>query len=171
MLLYLGFPKVQTAELESLGVRRATSFEEAPTKNAPMWTAHPDRALQVEAKELLLSLKGPRRENFHLIDVRSPKEYFARHGKTDVYVLPDLQALNIEWKEFFTADGRPNRNLRKKLESVQVHPTDRVIVISNHGLRSAAATYALKALGYMNVGNFSGGWDELKAHAHKRIKR
>ena len=91
--------------------------------------------------------------------MRTKEEYFGRGDKK--YETPDLHALQIDWKEFFSEDGRPHKSIRGKLKDIGVKLDDEVLIISSNSVRSSAAAYALLALGFKNVRNFLGGWDSL----------
>ena len=97
----------------------------------------------------------------HLIDVRSSKEYMKKRGLGLSYVYPNINAINIEWKEFFDQSGRPNFDLKERLLSIGIGPNDRVLLLSNQGRRSAAATVSLLSLGYRKAANVSGGYVEV----------
>jgi len=161
LLLYLGFQDVQTVDIESIKLRR-TNYEEAPKQNAKPWEPRLRLHLLAENREVLKNALGKKPRTLHLIDVRSAKEYFARDKKTEMYLYPDLRAINIDWKEFFTKEGRPSPALKAQIEAVGIRPDDRVIVMSNEGVRSGAVTYAMTMMGYRNVGNYLAGWKSLK---------
>jgi rhodanese-related sulfurtransferase len=111
-----------------------------------------------EFKKLAFDQKGRVERRIFVIDVRSEKEYF---NKNSAKPAPDIQAVHIDWKDFFTAEGRPNPMIRKKLNSLNIGRGDRVILISSRGVRSGAAAYALTALGFHRVQNFADGWQAL----------
>lgn len=161
MLMYLGFKDVQTVKVDALKVGRSRG-DEPPVQNEKYWSPNIRISLVAEAKEVMGHALGKKPRTIHLIDVRSPKEYFARDKKTENYLDPDLRAVNIFWKEFFTKEGRPNLAIRNQLESVGIKKSDRIVVLSEQGLRSGAVTYALTMMGFTNVGNFSAGWKSLK---------
>jgi hypothetical protein len=51
--------------------------------------------------------------------------------------------------------------VKSRLQAVGILPTDRVILVSNKGVRSGAAAYALLAIGFARVQNFTSGWNSL----------
>lgn len=161
-LLYLGFQDVQVGALE-LFRKNMTPNASPAAKNIPPWPVNPRSELQVgkaEFDKLKSDPKGRLDKRIFIIDVRSAKEYFNREMAKG-QPLPDIHALNMEWTEFYNAQGRPNRSVVGKLKSLGIQPTDRVIMISNKGVRSGAAAYALIALGFSRVQNFTGGWNSL----------
>jgi thiosulfate/3-mercaptopyruvate sulfurtransferase len=161
MLFYLGFNDVQTANID-LFKDSMTNTQTDVRENVAPWKPRLRPALDVSRIEFLDALKRRTQgTSVHIIDVRSQMEYFNKKGAGHPYESPDIQALNIEWKEFFTADGRPQKSLRNKLRSVGISQNDRILVISNQGLRSGAVTWALLALGFPNAGNVTGGYPEL----------
>ena len=133
-------------------------------KNAKVWSPRPIIKLDVDREEVVGAVTGRNKERIVLIDVRSKREYFKKN-LGDRYSEPNLQALNIPWKEFYTRSGRPNLAMKDQLVGVGIRPSDRILVISNKGVRSAAVNYALLTMGFKNAGNVSGGVKELEGKA------
>lgn len=161
-LLYLGVADVQVANI-SMFRKNWTNIVSPPAKNVPDWTAAPRDDLIVSAEEFRRLAADPKerlQKRIWIIDTRTTAEYFNKDPRAPGPA-PDVSALQIEWKEFFSANGRPNPIIAKKLRELGVQPTDRVIVVSNRGVRSAAAAYALMALGFSRVQNQIGGWRGL----------
>lgn len=159
-LLELGFHDVQVASVDVFR-KNWTQNASPPAKNVPLWNVEARPQLEIGKEEfakLAADPKGRVENKIWIIDVRSHKEYFNKTGTK----APDINALNMEWKEFYTTEGRPNPRVREKLQALNIQPGDRVILISNKGVRSAAAAYALIALGYKSVQNFTGGWNSLR---------
>jgi thiosulfate/3-mercaptopyruvate sulfurtransferase len=155
-LLYLGFKDVQTASVETFRAQM-TQNSSPPAQNVPLWKANPHEDLKLEKSEFLALARNPKRRmetKTVILDVRSEKEYL--HSKH-----PDFQALNIEWKQFFTPNGRPNPKLKERMMALGILPSHRIVVVSGKGVRSSAASYALIALGYERVQNFIGGYSSL----------
>jgi 3-mercaptopyruvate sulfurtransferase SseA len=84
--------------------------------------------------------------------VRSKDEYFEKRG--EMYKEPDIQALHMEWKEFYLGDGRPDLKVKRRLKALGYSESDEIIVFSNRGVRSSAAAYSLIANGFTKVRNF-----------------
>lgn len=95
-----------------------------------------------------------------ILDVRSTAEMSLQNLiQKNINKIP---VVNIEWFHFFGEDGLPFKtNISKLLESQGIVSDNVIIVISNHGVRSAAVAYALIANGYERVVNFSGGFEQL----------
>lgn len=161
MLMYLGIKDVQTSSLDALKLRRSKG-EELNPENSKQWAVKPNLHLLADAREVMGNAVGTKDIGIHIIDVRTPKEYFDRDKKTEIYKDPELRGMNIQWKEFFTKEGRPNTQIKKRLQAIGIQSKDRIVIISNEGLRSGAVTYALTMLGFQNVGNFAAGWSSLK---------
>jgi thiosulfate/3-mercaptopyruvate sulfurtransferase len=157
-LLYLGVRDVQLVDLDSLGLRYS-NITPPPRASVPVWKPIVAKSILAGKKEVLSVATSKAYPNMHILDVRSVQEFTARTPKG--YVLPDLRAVNIPWTEFFTRGGRPNAAIADRLRAIQIKPDDRVLVMDDIGVRSAAVTYALLALGYANAANFAGGWAEL----------
>ena len=154
MLMYLGVKNVQTASLDSLKLRRAKAEGPGP-ENVERWKPEPITHLLADVQEVMGNAVGKKDKNIHVIDVRSQKEYFEKDQV-------ELRGLNIEWKEFFTSKGRPNLQIKKRLQNIGINPKDRIVIMSDEGLRSGAVTYALTMMGFQNVGNLAVGWKALK---------
>lgn len=158
-LLYLGIKNVQVAELDSLGLR-FSNLQPAPRPSHDVWKLKLVTAYLADRKEIIKVATRPQSQNMHIIDVRSKDEYFSKSKRLE-YEVPDLRAVNIEWKEFFTLQGRPNSAMITQLQAININLDDRIIVISNNGLRSGAVTYTLLALGFKNAANYAGGYTDL----------
>lgn len=93
-----------------------------------------------------------------VLDVRSPEQFSIENlkQKKDVKV----PVVNIEWKKLFNAQGFVVAEAKELLKSKGINEDSVVFVISNHGVRSAAATFALRSLGYLRSSNFAGGYEQ-----------
>jgi 3-mercaptopyruvate sulfurtransferase SseA len=163
-LLYLGFQDVQVTGVEPLRRQMTPNPTPAPQNVSPAKLDVRDD-LQIGRDEFINLVAQPKlrlEKRIHIIDVRSEKEYVNKvHSLPGKGPLPDINAINIEWKQFYGPDGRPDLRFKDKLGALSILPKDRVIVISNRGVRSGAAAYALLAMGFERVQNFTGGWKSL----------
>jgi len=160
-LLYLGFKDVQTASIEMFR-KNLTQMATPPPKNAVPAEIEPQINMVTNKTDFQRWANNPkdRTENkIWIVDVRSEKEYLNREGEKKNK--PDIGALNIEWKQFYTAQGRPDPNLKKKLKALGIAENDKIILICERGKRSSAASYALISLGFNRVENFLPGWHSL----------
>ncbi len=175
MLRYLGVVDVRALPLEALNLPLTTQTQVLPNE-VPLWKPTPVDSLLVTRQELLTVInsggvyrpipppgKTEAVKIYKIIDVRSPREYVGKEGLALVSPIPNMEAINIDWKEFFTRDGLPNHEIGERLRQVGIAPENRVIVISEHGLRSSAVTLALSEMGYGDVGNSAGGLRDLLA--------
>lgn len=155
-LLYLGFVDVQVCAIETF--RHTMTPNESPQAvNEKPWTPLPRPELIVARPEFLKlarDARGRLRSHTFLIDTRSEKEYLVPKQK-------DFAAINIDWQQFYTEEGRPDSAIKDRLKALGIGPHDRILLMSNRGVRSAAAAYALIALGYSHVQNFAGGLQAL----------
>ena len=128
-------------------------------KAVPPWAPQVDSSLLATRDEVLSIINSgvPAR----IIDVRSESDYHNKSGLGVARAIPNMGAINIHWKEFLTNQGRPRIALRKKLESVGIKPENRIIVVSQDGVASGAVTMCLRAMGYNNSANYSGGLIDL----------
>lgn len=159
-LLYMGVQDVQMTVIETFR-KNLTPNASAPAKNVAVWPVNPRENMQVgktDFVKLSQDPKGRLESRTWIIDVRTDKEYFNKAGSGNA---PDINAINVPWAEFYNAKGRPDVKVKARLEAVGILPSDRVILISNKGVRSGAAAYALLALGFTRVQNFTSGWNSL----------
>lgn len=159
-LFYLGVNDVQFVSIQHFGTQ-LTQQESPPAKNAAYWKPRLRANALVAKSDLIDQLfpkKGQRAPNVRVIDVRTPTEYLKGGSALD------LGAFNIDWREFLTAEGRPNLRLGRKLEASGIHKEDQIYVVSNRGVRSAAATMALRMMGFRQAANYAGGYSELALH-------
>jgi thiosulfate/3-mercaptopyruvate sulfurtransferase len=186
-LQVLGVKNVYTAIHSNY---RELAPKDAPdVKNKPYWKPVVDESLTIDARNFkayatqeLSSLKmtGKKKSkavdlpvsslfgmNFNdakgkvvILDVRSAAEF----GINNLTRYKNVKApvAQLEWSEFFNDKNFPNKEIEKKLESKGITKDKVVLVISNHGVRSGAATFALRSLGYRQSVNFAGGYEQWK---------
>jgi thiosulfate/3-mercaptopyruvate sulfurtransferase len=157
--------------LKVLGVKEVytllhTSFRalnppsETPlTQNKPYWKPVVNESLMVSFKEMK-ELAKKAEAGTVILDVRLPEEFKLRNVSTFKDVHAPVHAL--EWTHFFGDKGLPTKNVQTQLETMSITKDSKILVISNHGVRSGAVTYALQYLGYKNVRNFAGGYEQWK---------
>jgi 3-mercaptopyruvate sulfurtransferase SseA len=98
---------------------------------------------------------------YRLIDVRGGRDYLGRQGFGAEKPIPNMDATNIPWKEFFTKGLRPDPAIKERLQKAGIEPHHRIIVLDQAGVSSAAVTLALRGLGYDKAGNYAGGLTDL----------
>jgi 3-mercaptopyruvate sulfurtransferase SseA len=108
-----------------------------------------------------VSYKGAPATLYRIIDVRSAKAYHGKEGIGSRAFVPNMDAINVPWKEFFDKMFRLKTDMAARLQQVGIEPTSRVIVLGEDGVASATVTLALRALGYENAGNYAGGLNDL----------
>lgn len=149
-LLYLGFQDVQISSIEPFR-KTLTQQVTAQAINEPEWKAEPKSELLATSEELnhwAKNAKDRLDKKVFLIDARNQREFFEKSKAN-----PDVGATNIEWKEFFTTEGRPNPAIKGKIQALGIGLNDQIIVFDRNGVRSGAAAYALLALGFTRVKN------------------
>jgi len=162
-LFYLGVAKVQLADIRNFD-KLLTNIEGVPLKNADRWNPELVEsviATKTEVLDAALSKKSDGAPKTFLLDVRTKAEYFKKDTDGFGYQSPDLQAIHIDWREFFTKSGQVDETMRNRLRAVGIGLNDRVIVMSSRGVRSAAVTMALLTLGFQRAANYAGGYTEL----------
>lgn len=163
-LIHMGFKNVQVVGIDYFrsGLNNA---EPPPRANQPEWTPIAKKEMEADRSEVLAAAtaKIPEggRQTTYLIDVRTRKEYFNKHAFGEGYKTPDLRAIHIPWEQFYTSGGRPNLEIKNQILGLGIQPGDRIITLSHHGVRSGAAAFALMSLGFTNVANYTGGFQEL----------
>ncbi len=153
---------------------REAQPQESPTVGKPIWKPQVVASLIVPKEEILGAINnnatekpwgfsGAKPRLYRIIDVRPAAEYLGKAGGLRAKAIPNINALNVPWKEFFDADFRPLVETAERLAAVGVSPRYRIIVLDNDGVASAAATMALRAHGYSDAGLFAGGYNDLMA--------
>lgn len=158
-LRVLGVKKVHTLVHSSYRKMNTSTESPPPVKNKPYWKPVVAEPLMVDAKRF----KSAVTQNLKpvvVLDVRSLEEFNLRNLSKDKKV--KVPVVNLEWREFFSAQGWPSKASEQRLQEEGVGKDSVILVISNHGVRSGAVTYALDFLGYKNVRNFAGGYEQWK---------
>lgn len=107
------------------------------------------RPCEINAKQLLEMVK--KQEDFVVLDIRTPQEM-------EVVGVTLKNTIRIPMHELF------------KEENLKKLPTDKKIVVVCHtGTRAAAATMALRAVGFIHAYMFKGGIIELSAEAGRSV--
>lgn len=178
----LGIANVQLANVEDFRERRDGGVE---IKNKNFWTPQLDQSVEITWDELKAKIEGssyPRTrarakalgntplpvkdENFVVIDVRSPEEYSIDNlNKRTPRV---FRFHNIDWREFLTENMDPNPAVMKLLVDRGITQMTEINLISNHGVRSGAVTFALQKLGYKKARNFAGGYEQVRFGVSKK---
>ncbi|WP_413942855.1 sulfurtransferase [Bdellovibrio sp. HCB-162] len=157
--------------LKVLGVKEVytvlhTSYREMnPTKEAPLvqnkpyWKPDVAETLTTDFKDFK-NLVSKVDNSVVVIDVRSAQEYALRN----LSQIKDVKAsvINVNWTEFFGEKGLPDKKIERALYEKNISKDTKILVISNHGVRSGAVTYALNFLGYKKASNFAGGYEQWK---------
>lgn len=172
MLAYLGVTDVQFAPVDSLKPRLTNEPEATPPKGAAIWKPTVNESLNATKAEVLfainergvdkpVSFKGAPARLYRLIDVRSERAYLGKEGIGAIKHVPNMDAINIPWKQFFSSDMRPNEATFKQLRAMGFASSDRLVVLDENGISSAAVTMALRQAGFANAANYSGGLQDL----------
>jgi thiosulfate/3-mercaptopyruvate sulfurtransferase len=172
MLAYLGVTDVQFCTLDYLKPRLTNYVETDPPKAVQIWKPDPIEGLNVSREELLFSINklathqpasygGQSPTLYRIIDVRKASDYLGRSGMGLKKYIPNIDAINIPWGEFFDSNLRPKADMADRLRAVDIQPSYRIIVLDEDGIASAAVTLALHAMGFSNAGNYSGGLKDL----------
>lgn len=151
---------------------RPSQPPEAATPTKPIWKPAVVNSLIATREEVLgaiesnatekpWSFRGGKARTYRIIDVRPEKEYLGKSGGLRAKGIPNINAVNVPWKEFFDDGFRPLAETAERLMSIGVLPGHRIIVIDNDGVASAAVTMALRARGFNEAGCYAGGYNDL----------
>jgi thiosulfate/3-mercaptopyruvate sulfurtransferase len=130
-------------------------------------TPHPTQfSVQMEAQKICLveELLGEmKRSNVVIVDARSPAEYsgFDVRAKRGGHI---PGTVNIDWVRNVTNNDlktfKPAAELRKMYEAAGVTPDKEIIVHCQTGVRAAHTVFTLTLLGYNQLRNYDGSWQE-----------
>ncbi|MBI3327020.1 MAG: sulfurtransferase [Nitrospinae bacterium] len=133
---------------------------DVPTPQPARFTAKADSSKICLVAELLTEMKRP---NVVIVDARSPGEYsgFDVRAKRGGHI---PRAVNIEWMRNVSNDDvktfKPAAELRKMYEAAGVTTDKEIITHCQTGVRGAHALFTLRLLGYNQVRNYDGSWQE-----------
>ena len=111
-------------------------------------------------EEVLVDMKRP---NVVIVDARSPAEYsgFDVRAKRGGHI---PGTVNIDWVRNVTNNDlktfKPAAELRKMYEAAGVTPDKDIIVHCQTGVRAAHTVFTLTLLGYNQLRNYDGSWQE-----------
>lgn len=152
---------------------RSLQPPETPAPGAPIWKPQVVSSLIVTREELRGAVSNNAMEKpwafagksktYRIIDVRPDKEYLGQRGGLRSKTVPNFNAINVPWKEFFTPDFRPLAETSERLQAIHVAPAHRIIVIDHDGVSACAVTMALRAYGYTDAGCYAGGYNDVLA--------
>lgn len=118
-------------------------------------------AFENRAVEKAWGFQGGTPKIYRIIDVRSAKEYLGKSGGLRSRSIPNFDAMNIPWKEFFDTDMKPLPEIGERLASIGFRRDHRIVVVDNDGVASAAVTMALRAMGFVDTACYAGGYNDL----------
>ncbi len=133
---------------------------EVPTPAPAQFDAHMDAQKICLVEELVGELKRP---NLVIVDARSPAEYsgFDVQAKRGGHI---PGTINIDWVRNVTKDEiktfKPASELRQMYEAAGVTPGKNIIVHCQTGVRAAHTVFVLTLLGYNQLRNYDGSWQE-----------
>ncbi len=133
---------------------------EVPTPHPTQFGVQRDSQKICLVEELLGEMKRP---NVVIVDARSPAEYsgFDVHAKRGGHI---PGTVNIDWVRNVTNDAlktfKPAAELRKMYEAAGVTPDKDIIVHCHTGVRAAHTLFTLTLLGYNQLRNYDGSWQE-----------
>jgi thiosulfate/3-mercaptopyruvate sulfurtransferase len=136
--------------------RPVTTVAVKPTESA--WHGTPDPSKVATWQQVRDRLGRPETA---LVDTRSEAEYFGELVRASRGgAIPG--AVNIEWKQNLTADGRfksPDE-LRAMYNAAGITPDREVVTYCQGGYRAAHSYIALRLCGFDRIRNYTGSWKE-----------
>ena len=171
MLAYMGVRDVQFADIEALRPKYTNLVSEVKS-DVPIWKPQLRPALIAERGEVARALGrngtyrgsmfGTTSRDVRLIDVRRKDSTQLSESMHPHETELTAGMVKIVWTQFLNADGRPNAEVRTILAQNGITPNDRIVIIGDEGVESAAAAVALQALGYPQAANYPGGLKDLQ---------
>jgi thiosulfate/3-mercaptopyruvate sulfurtransferase len=140
--------------------------EQKPVTTEVSTPASAQFSVQIEEQKVCLveELLGEiKRSNVVVVDARSPAEYsgFDVRAKRGGHI---PGTVNVDWVRNVTSDDlktfRPAAQLRKMYEAAGVTPDKEIIVHCHTGVRAAHTIFTLTLLGYNQLRNYDGSWQE-----------
>jgi thiosulfate/3-mercaptopyruvate sulfurtransferase len=150
----------------------AATLPEIPAETAAIWKPNLKVSLIATKAELLGAFEnramekpwrfeGQPAKRYRFIDVRPSREYLGKNGGLRAKSIPNFDAFNVPWKEFFDDDFRVLEDMADRLKAIGFSSEDRIVVFDNDGVASAAVTMALRSLGFSDAALFAGGYNDL----------
>lgn len=171
----LGFRKVQTMSMDLL---RAQIQPEMERPSKPLWKPTSQETL-MDYDEFWSLLKAHGIKNQLQ---RPPIRQGLRVGRkieggrlwildvsdkasTNLNQWIEIEAIqHISWKKFYDEKGFVSSRVLQDLRSATMSDKDQILVLSDNGISSGAATYALNELGFKNAKNYPLGLNSLQRH-------
>ncbi len=145
--------------------------KDVPTPSAGTFQAHaPDPKLRAFLDDVRGVLPQVKAGQFHLVDVRGPKEFSGEITAPPEYPTEHAQrgghipgAKNVPWAQAVRDDGtfKPREELEALYHAQGIVPSAPVITYCRIGERSSHTWFVLRyLLGYPDVRNYDGSWTE-----------
>ncbi len=133
-------------KLQSGGASYAPEIFEAHFQ--PEWVVDAKQVLALEKEDVLL-------------DARDPDQYFNRvkRGSRGGHI-PGAKLLSREFVVDEKGRFLPSEQLQKLALEAGAEPEKRCVAYCNGGVAATAVLFALSMIGYKNLGNYDGSWNE-----------
>lgn len=144
-------------------------------RNETSWIPSIRAGLEVSVADFLAKSAAPRRSGITTkaranalggLVVPTPPEQdrviLDVRDETEVAAIPSehlkIKIVRLSWRKFFTEDGRVRADSSRLVVEAGVREGAELLVISEEGVKGAAATFALERAGWSRLGHVSAGW-------------
>lgn len=132
---------------------------ELPAFAPAVFTPRPESALRATAEEVWSLISDP---GTVLVDARDEGQYTGRvrRGKRGGHIPGAVHLPREALVDTATGTFYPQEVLRERLSEAGVRPDRRVVAYCNGGVAATSVLFALHMLGYPNLANYDGSWNE-----------
>jgi thiosulfate/3-mercaptopyruvate sulfurtransferase len=138
--------------------RRASTTQ--PSRVAPaVFNAKPDRRWIATAQDVVAAIGKPETK---IVDARTAAEIEGRELRNIRNGGHIPGAIPVYWEDALTSEltFKPADQLEKLFKDRGIVPTDRIIAYCQVGMRASVDLFALHLIGYDNLKNYYGSWEE-----------
>lgn len=130
-----------------------------PTYAPAVFTPRPQPQMRATAAEVLSLIGQP---GVNLVDARDAGQYTGAIARGEGRRGHIPSAINIPREELIAEDGtfRGNEEIQRIFSQAGVSPDQHVVAYCNGGVAATSILFSLALLGYPNLTNYDGSWNE-----------